>query len=172
MIVRETILPAGSRLTATLRRIDFIDAYEVALAHAGTSPLNAYAAIFGNEPAWARWLMKLRGKIVSLFRLAHDFDNGRTLDGDTAGVVPGMRVGPFTVRSVEPDELIVGDDDRHLDFRISVFRSERNGASFVTVSTAVEIHNFLGEGYMFVVKPFHRLIAKAMMRRAVAAGRL
>lgn len=64
-------------------------------------------------------------------------------------------------------ELIVGDDDKHLNFRISVSKTERSGRVFVTIATAVQIHNVLGRTYMLLVKPFHRFIAPYMVRRAV-----
>ncbi len=34
----------------------------------------------------------------------------------------GQRVGIFTIQSIEPNELIAGEDDKHLDFRVSVFK--------------------------------------------------
>jgi hypothetical protein len=84
----------------------------------------------------------------------------------------GQRVGRFLIRSIEPNELIVGENDKHLDFRISIYRSSLNGGETVTISTAVEIHNTLGHIYMLVVEPFHRYIARTMMQRAVDSGRL
>jgi hypothetical protein len=78
----------------------------------------------------------------------------------------------FSIRSIEPDELIVGDNDKHLDFRLSIFRSRVNGVEMATVSTAVEIHNTVGKIYMVVIKPFHHCITRAMIQRAVNAGRL
>jgi hypothetical protein len=66
----------------------------------------------------------------------------------------GQRVGMFSIRSIEPNELIVGDNDKHLNFRLSIYRSSLNGVEIATVSTAVEIHNSVGKIYMVVVKPF------------------
>lgn len=119
--------------------------------------------------------MKLRGKIARRLGLAHEFDRGKPISGEAPAdddCLPGVRIGPFTVQSAEKDELIVGDDDKHLDFRISTFKQEREGAFFITVSTAVQIHNRLGRIYMAFVTPFHRVLAPLMIRRAVKAGKL
>ena len=165
-------LPVASELRSSLRRIDFVDAYEARLSKSEQSVKQAYWAVFGFEPIWVRWLMNLRGCIAVQLGLTHHF----TLPVIPQGAVPsfeiGARVGPFTVQSVSLHEVIVGDDDKHLNFRISALKSERDGQSFLTISTAVEIHNNLGRACMFVVKPFHRFIAPFMVRRALLLGRL
>ena len=116
-------------------------------------------------------LFKMRGIVASMLGLRHQGVAGFQLAPDARYEI-GQRVGMFTIRSIEPNELIVGDNDKHLDFRLSIFRSSLNGVEMVTVSTAVEIHNTVGKIYMVVVKPFHRYIARAMIQRAVNAGRL
>lgn len=104
--------------------------------------------------------------------LMHPFSTSSTSPEEVPVFQPGVRVGPFTVQSISEQELIVGDDDRHLNFRISALKSERAGQIFLTISTVVEIHNKLGRLYMFVVKPFHRFIAPFMVPRAMNRGRL
>lgn len=170
--VREVPVPVASGLLPSLKRIDFAEAYETPLRLPHIDSGDAYLAIFGFEPAWVRWLMHLRGLIAVLLGLSHPFD-ARPMAGDEKPrFQPGMRVGPFTVQSVSTDQIIVGDDDKHLNFRISVLKTARDGQCFITVSTGVEIHNRLGRVYMFVVKPFHRFLALYMVRQAVKAGRL
>lgn len=171
--VAEVPIPLASRLRRTLKVIHFCDAYQVALSKPGMSAQDTYEAVFGNAPSWVRGLMAVRGLVASAAGLKHvaaqsPLASGR---GDFSYHV-GQRVGLFTVQAVEANELIVGDDDRHLDFRISVLRSTIDGAETVTISTAVQIHNMLGRVYMAAVKPFHRIIAKSMLQRAADAGRL
>jgi hypothetical protein len=170
--LRAVALPADSHLTLSLRRTDFADAYEVQLSQPELSVEQAYWAVFGSEPIWVTWLMNLRGRIAVQLGLTHPFDAPVMSQGEVPKFQVGTRVGPFTVQSVFEHELIVGDDDKHLNFRISCLMTERDGRAFVTISTAVEIHNALGQIYMFVVKPFHRFIAPYMLKRAVLRGRL
>jgi hypothetical protein len=170
MKVLKVAIPENSKVTWALRRVDFGDAYQARLTRV-LSVEEVYRAVFGHWPAWVRVLMHLRGVVVLLglrhpsdaeleAKAAHSFDQSR--------YQVGQRVGIFSIRSIEPDELIVGDDDKHLDFRISIFKASQT----VTVSTVVEIHNTLGRVYMLVVKPFHRLIVRTMVENAVLAGRL
>jgi hypothetical protein len=66
-----------------------------------------------------------------------------------------------------PDELLLGEDDRHLDFRVSVLLRDEGEAQWATVTTVVRFHNALGRAYFAVVRPFHQLIVPALMRRAL-----
>jgi hypothetical protein len=168
----EVPVPLTSALVRSLERIDFADAYEVPMRQPDLAVDAAYWAVFGAEPAWVRCLMNLRGHIAVRFGLTHPFNTPSTSPEQVPEFRPGARVGPFTVQSIMAHELIVGDDDKHLNFRISALKTSRGGQFFLTISTAVEIHNALGHVYMFVVKPFHRFIAPFMVSRAVRAGRL
>jgi hypothetical protein len=68
----------------------------------------------------------------------------------------------------------LGEDDKHLDFRISVLRQMRTISSgpapYLIVSTVVRCHNGLGRLYLAAVGPIHRVIFPAMLRRAASAG--
>lgn len=134
---------------------------------------DAYEAVFGTAPSWVRGLMAVRGLVAGAAGLKHVAAHSPLASSGTHfSYQVGQRVGLFTVQANEPNELIVGDDDRHLNFRISILRSTIDGAETVTISTAVQIHNMLGRVYMAAVKPFHRVIAKSMLQRAADSGRL
>jgi hypothetical protein len=171
-LIHAVRLPVESVLNSSLRRIDFADAYEMRLSKPEIQTSDAYVAIFCYPPTWVQVLMNLRGHIALRLGLTHPLDVREIGPDEQPKVVTGARVGSFTVQSVHPSELIVGNDDKHLNFRISTMKTEREGQFYITVSTAVEIHNMLGRAYMFVVKPFHRFLAPYMLRRAVSSGRL
>ena len=109
-----------------------------------------FNAMFGNFPAPVRWLLKLRDILVRPF---------------------GLRGGAtFRDRIIErnDEEIIVGADDKHLAFWVSVFcSSPENGKQNASVSTVVKFHNFLGRIYFVGIWLFHKLIVGAMFRRAV-----
>lgn len=161
MKISEVSLPAESALRHALQRIDYCDSYETQLIKSDLSVNEAYLAIFGVAPGWVRCLMFVRGRVVALFGLTHH-KHSSNLD-----FTIGKRVASFTVHATYTNELIVGHDDIHLNYRISTHKSFRDGNAFITVSTAVEIHNRLGHLYMFFVKPFHRFIAPYMIKVAV-----
>lgn len=162
----EVQLPPESKLPQSLNRLDFCDAYETHLIQSGLSVNEVYLAVFGVAPRWVRLLMFIRGHIINLLGLkphihsqSHDFTIGN-------------RVASFKVIATHPNELIVGDDDKHLNYRISTLKTSRNGNTYITISTAVEIHNRLGQMYMFCVKPFHKCIAPFMLEAASRLNRL
>jgi hypothetical protein len=78
----------------------------------------------------------------------------------------GDRVGIFPVLAEAPGELLLGLDDRHLDFRISVRIVEDGGCPLGVVSSLVQLNGTLGRAYFAVVKPFHQRIVPTMLRRA------
>jgi hypothetical protein len=60
----------------------------------------------------------------------------------------GDRLGIFRIFAETEKELLLGINDRHLDLRVSVLKSERNGLPNYVVSTVVHVHNWLGHIYM------------------------
>ncbi|ORT56844.1 DUF2867 domain-containing protein [Streptomyces sp. CB03238] len=68
---------------------------------------------------------------------------------------------PFPVKAVEGDELLLGEDAGHLDFRASLLVDQEG----VTLSTVVKTHNRLGRLYFGVVRQVHPFMARRMLRR-------
>lgn len=121
---------------------DFADAYAVA-APPGVNAPEAVRRAFARPPRWAALLMEARDRIVAPF-----------------GLTPAPSTG-FPVISETPDIVVMGFDDRHLDFRIVVTVKDR----VATVTTIVRRHNLAGRLYLAVVLPFHRLIVPAFVAR-------
>jgi hypothetical protein len=57
----------------------------------------------------------------------------------------------------------MGEDDKHLNFRASVLKDKTNGT--VSLTTVVHYNNLWGRVYFFPVKPFHKIIMKALLKR-------
>ncbi|HYD40229.1 MAG TPA: DUF2867 domain-containing protein [Anaeromyxobacter sp.] len=165
-------VPAGGLAVNVLPRVDFADAYAIDLPPAIVARALA-EAVFGSVPPWVGALMAIRHAVVAPLGLVAP---RRSIEGAARRANrTGDRVGVFPVLAEAPDELLLGLDDRHLDFRVSVRILEDLGHRRGVVSTFVRIHNALGRAYFGVVKPFHRIVVPAMMRRAgrsVATGEL
>jgi hypothetical protein len=173
--ITEVPVPDGSKVRQAVGTVHFCDAYQAPLSRAGVSVEQAYRAVFGHRSGWADALMTIRGWLVAPFGLMHptkEIYQAAEESFRRSGYQVGQRVGIFTIQSIEPNELIAGEDDRHLDFRVSVFKAAQRGAETVTVSTVVQINNTLGRLYLQLIKPFHRVIVRSMVQRAVDAGRL
>jgi hypothetical protein len=80
---------------------------------------------------------------------------------------PGGKLGIFKVYARSDDEVLLGEDDHHLDFRVSLLRVPEQGSDWIVVSTVVRFNNWLGRLYFLPVQFFHRLIVVAMLRRGL-----
>ncbi|WP_417277886.1 DUF2867 domain-containing protein [Celeribacter sp.] len=147
--VQHTSLPSTSRLWTKVQNGDFIDGYAVKSA---LSPREA-ANIGLTMPGWADALLNLRNRIVKPLGLKTE-----TADSGEGAIFPVEYEGT--------DELIIGTDDTHLNFRICI----RQDAGRIHMATWVHRNNALGRAYLMVVKPFHVLIVRDAMRRIARAN--
>lgn len=113
-------------------------------------------------PKWVERLFALRNMIASLFKLKTSIDAVDKPDSQLWE--PGAQAGIFKVFEIKPNEIILGEDDKHLDFRVSLLITQDGQRKIVTVTTMVKYHNALGRCYFFFVKPFHRLIVPMTLR--------
>ncbi|MEV8591878.1 DUF2867 domain-containing protein [Streptomyces sp. NPDC052012] len=90
---------------------------------------------------------------------ALDLRPGMPADPDAwEGVLRGI---PVVGRA--QDELLLGEDAGHLDFRASLLLDPVAGR--VTLSSVVRIHNLRGRLYWAIVRHAHPLMARLMLRR-------
>ncbi|MCG7630179.1 DUF2867 domain-containing protein [Epibacterium sp. MM17-32] len=141
-------LPKTSTLWRLVQPGDFIDGYAVE-SHLGP---RVAADIGLSMPKWASALLALRNRIVRPLGL-------KTEVSDTGeGAI-------FPVTHHDAQEVILGTDDTHLNFRICV----RQEAGRIHMATWVHRNNWLGRIYLMVVMPFHILIVRDSMRRIARA---
>ncbi|WP_210644068.1 DUF2867 domain-containing protein [Pseudomonas sp. Tri1] len=157
-------VPSRSGITHLYTSMNLADAFAIRLP-AGTSrdPDLLARFIFSHQPSWIGWLMNVRDTVVACFGLK------------TARHLASLanRIGVFKVYSTSQTEIVLGEDDKHLDFRISILCSgeaEPEGSRQLVFSTVVHCHNRLGRAYIFVIAPFHRLVVKASLLRAARVG--
>jgi len=126
---------------------DFADAYQTAIPPE-VDAVEATRRAFARAPRWAKALMMLRDRLVQPL---------------------GLKAAPatgFPIVSETARQVVLGFDDRHLDFRLVV--DVANGTA--TLTTLVRRHNLLGKAYLFAILPFHRQIAQAFAARIGEPG--
>jgi hypothetical protein len=154
--------PAQSGVVRLYQPVHLVDAFAIRLpADASRDAETLARFIVSHQPAWVERLTAVRDMIVAPFRLK----TARHL-AQVASREQAERVGIFRIYSRSGTEIVLGEDDRHLDFRVSVLCTSHE----VTVTTVVHCHNLLGRAYLFVIAPFHRLVVKASLRRAATIG--
>ena len=141
---------------ALLAGAQFVDAYRVALDGTTLDARRAAEKMFARGPRWIEVLLRLRNTMVAPFGLK------KSGAGEPA---PGGMIGIFPVLSETPERLVAGFNDHHLDFRVVVDVAPAEAGQQVTTTTLVLTHNLLGRAYLAVIMPFHRLIARVMLRQ-------
>lgn len=155
-------IPVGSAVAGAYPSTNLADAFAIELPNdTVTDPEVLARFIFAHQARWIGGLIKVRDALVGGFGLktarqlaSLDPDNGTG------------RLSIFRIYSKGPTEVVLGEDDKHLDFRLSVLCSGRQ----LTVSTVVHCHNFLGRLYIFFIAPFHRLVVQSSLRTAARVG--
>ncbi len=168
-LVEPVELPAQSSVATVYESPNLADAFAVRLPFgASDDPDVLWRFVMSQQPSWIGWLTNIRDAIVACFGLKTT-KHLATLSGDANG----GRIAFFKIYSKSESEIILGEDDKHLDFRLSVLRSPDLSPTLggqLTVSTIVRCHNFFGRAYIFIIAPFHRLVVKASLRRAAHIG--
>ncbi len=161
--VRAVPLPAGSRATRFYAHPNLADAFAVNLPAGATRDPEALARfIFAGQAPWVARLLWLRDRIVAAFGIK----TTRELLSEREPKV--RRLGFFRIYEQDATEILLGEDDSHLDFRLTV-RCEPQTQQLV-MTTVVHCHNLIGRLYILVIAPFHRLVVRSALQRAARAG--
>jgi hypothetical protein len=139
-------VPATPLLAKALPHVTWSDAYAVSLpsGQPTADPQEWADAVFRRPPWWVAGLFGVRQVLVR-----------------AVGIEPGDG-HTFDTVDWRPDEVLVGTDQRHLDFRASVLVSPDR----VVVSTMVALNNRRGHVYSAVVRRLHPFVVRRMLGRA------
>lgn len=143
-----------------LPEADWGDAFATCVNKPFDNARAAGEAAFATFPLWVYWLMALRNVIVAPFGLK----TGRNRDTGED------RVGFFPLIAEHPDQVVMGMDDRHLDFRCIVDLGAAETGQEVVITTVLKRHNLLGRIYLSVITPFHKAILRMTMKRLSMNG--
>jgi hypothetical protein len=164
IVVQEIDIPSANLAMLSLPHSDFADAFKCQLPENQPQNIDSVTrAIFLMMPQWIIELLELRNTIVRPLGLKTSIDAVPSNDQDE--LKPGTAVGVFEVLDRRLDqEIMLGEDDKHLDYRVSVQLEREEEKCWVVVSTVVKFNNWLGRAYFVPVRPVHKIIVPAMMR--------
>ena len=116
-------------------------------------------------PPWVERLFDFRNKLVKVFGLKTSDKNQQKEEMlKNFNGKPGDKLGFFKVFKNSGNEIIMGENDSHLDFRVSILLEEEDKGRRFTISTTVHFNNWFGKLYFLPVKPFHKQIVPVMMK--------
>ena len=163
-------MPAGSRIAQALPNNDFADCYQFDDLWPHLNALETYLKLVTRTPGWMNALMAMRNQAIRLVGLKH-LGNLSTVVNDkpASDYQVGDRVGIFSLKHLQSDEVTVFDDDKHLHVQLSLVKHVVDGKPKVSLGTVVHIHNRLGRFYMSIVGPVHSLIVPRMLAQVAHA---
>ncbi len=145
--------PALSRITEGFGSIDYQDAFQIRQL-TGKNAKEIARALF-QLPGWVRVLLSVRNVVVGFFGLKTDTT---VSEPDTF----------FPVIENREEELVMGEDDKHLNFRASILKD--TSSHTISLITIVHFHNRWGKLYFLPVKPFHRIIMRTLLKNYLKRG--
>ena len=168
MITQKSTIPDSSILRKQNEPFNYIDSFSTCFS----DPDNEYGI---NEimklfitcgPGWAGWLMSLRDKIVKPFGLK---TSEATLPQQSENYEPGSQQGIFKIFDKTDNEIILGENDKHLNFKVSLLLDPDTNPDNkrISITTVVRFNNLLGKAYFLPVKPFHKLIVKGSLENII-----
>ena len=154
------------------RAYDYLDCFTAIVSDPEDklTPIEVCRAFINSAPQFVETLMGLRNKIVKVAGLktgeGHASTRAEAIEQFSGK--PGDYLGPFQVYEHTEEEIILGEDDKHLDFRLSLLLTpDKPNQKKLSMTTVVTYNNWMGPIYFTVVKPFHKIIAKSMLKGIV-----
>jgi Protein of unknown function (DUF2867). len=147
-VIKSENIPAKSIIANGFGSIDYQDTYTIKQQTDKTAEKLSEELLV--IPGWVDMLMKLRNRIVGVFGLKTDRN---TLESEAF----------FTIIENREDEIVIGEDDKHLNFRTSILKDESENT--ISLTTVVHYNNVWGKVYFFPVKPFHKIIMRVLLKR-------
>lgn len=173
MVTKHTSIPEQSVLKHEEPQYSYIDSFR-GVAQIGQQPVsvdNVACLFLTAGPKWADTLMNIRDKVAGVFGLKTSKQMG---DGQNQAKVVkyevGQRMGIFKVIEKTDHEIILGEEDKHLNFKVSLLLetvAKAPNTRRISITTAVKFNNFFGKVYFFPVKPIHGLIVKISLKNII-----
>lgn len=130
---------------------DFADSFTIAVPAGRFDAVSAAHQALAKGPGWVALLLGVRNLVVAPFGLRGTGEKGRE-----------ARIGWFPVVSTSPERVVLGFDDKHLDFRI-VIDHITQGMPSIRATTLVRRHNWAGRVYLATIMPFHKAIVPTLL---------
>ncbi len=146
---------------AFLPGAQFADAFSITTDATTLTAREAAGRMLGRSPWWVDALMKLRDAIVMPLGLK----TAKSVRHDEI-----EKIGFFPLLNETPERVVAGFNDSHLDFRVVIDVAPEGSGQRVTATTIVLMHNWIGRTYLSIIKPFHRVVVRSMLKQVQHAA--
>ena len=165
MKVKKSTIPSGA-LIGNYLPADYWDVYigEVD-SEKEMIPDDIMIGFWTDFPHWVNVLFKLRNFLVKFVGLKGS-ENDKLKELEKC-IRTGETFGFVSVPAKNSNETVLLLTDKHLDAYLSVHVESKEKHKTVSLITLVHFKNKLGRVYFFIIRPFHCLIVKSLLKRLV-----
>ncbi len=173
MIEKQNKIPDDSILKNNEKSFHYVDSFrsQDATMRPDNDVISIGKLFLTSGPGWADCLMSIRDKAVGVFGLKTAGQlTSEAKNPDNFKFQMGEQLGIFKLYAKTGNELVLGDDDKHLNFRVSLLLDGKNkdtDKKKIMITTAVEYKNVFGRIYFLPVKPIHQFIVKGTLREII-----
>jgi hypothetical protein len=166
--VRTVEPPPDCAIAGDYPGADLADAFAVDLPGGGPHDIRRLAmAALAEPPAWLRLALNVRDAVAGRFGI-------RTSGAIRTSLIARDvdRIDFFRVLARSEREIVLGEDDSHLDFKLSLMlgRCVDGAGDELVATTIVHCHNRVGRAYLAAITPGHRLVVRSGLRHAARSA--
>ncbi|MCP4418945.1 MAG: DUF2867 domain-containing protein [Chloroflexi bacterium] len=127
------------------------------------------AGMLSYNPSWMQFLYRVRWFFVRLLGMKQEgLPEGLTLQPEDISFVAGEPAAFFTVQMANEDQYwFVAATESHLTAHLGVIVEADGQQNQFHVITLVQYHNWTGPVYFNVIRPFHHIVVRQMMKAGV-----
>src|SRR5690554_2328935 len=173
MIIKQNKIPEYSIMKNDENSFHYIDSFqsENIIIRTDNDVISIGRLFLTSGPKWADSLMLIRDKVVGVFGLKTSEQlTAEARNPDNFKFQVGEQLDIFKVYAKTENELVLGDDDKHLSFRVSLLLDCKNndiGKKKIMITTMVKYKNIFGRIYFLPVKPIHQFIVKGTLKKMI-----
>lgn len=130
------------------------------------------AGAMSYQPAWITFLYRVRAVFVRFLGMKQEgIPQALKLRPEALPMMPGKYISFFKITEVEEERyMCLAIKDKHLTASLAVVAEpSTDGIKRFYGITIVHYHNWAGPVYFNVIRPFHHLVVRGMMRAGAAS---
>lgn len=159
--------PPKSIINKSFGKIDYFDTYCIFIQNPQNYSIDYLTGLFFTSmPNWIKNLLSFRNFFVKFFGLqGGNIDKLKEPDKSVYYAI-GSEAVIFKVSDRNENEIVMADNDKHLNFRTSLMIEKADDKNIFNFYSATIVHynNIWGRFYFLPVKPFHKLIIRTMLK--------
>lgn len=166
MKIKTTPIPADSLVNKYLPA-DYSDVFTCETTSDTLPTANDIViSFFADMPGWVNVLFKLRNFLVRFVGLKGGNGDNSQLENC---IRSGGKYGFVSVPDKSDHETVLLLEDKHLNAYLSVHITNTAANVWdVSLITVVHFNNKLGNIYFAVIKPFHKIVVKSILKRVLS----